>query len=643
MNDKGFPQRNSRQISAAVAVAWLLLLYLLARPPQLSKNEMQQLAEHFRFTVLPVPELPDQQYAQVYPVHPSFARLQGWMSGLGAGTALLDADGDGLANDVCISEPRAKTVYLAPITGSGNRYAAFALDPQPLTYTADSTAPMGCVPGDFNEDGAIDLLVYYWGRSPIVFLRRNDGKVLNRQQFKAVDLVADAPSWFTSAVSYADFDGDGHADLFIGNYFPDGAHVLDPHGSGIEHLHDTKSNAFNGGGKHFYLWQASGGDSLPFRPVSVDLPAPVANAWSLAAAAADLDGDLLPELYIANDFGPDRLLHNRSQPGQLQFAVLQGERGWLTPKSFVMNRDSFKGMGVDFGDIDGDGLLDIAVSNITSRFALQESQFLWHNNGAVDAMKYGVAPFTQASEDFGLSRSGWSWDVRMADFDNDSQLELVQTTGFLQGKTNRWPELQALGTGNDRMMSDPRHWPRFMLGDDISGHEANAFNVRAVDGRFYNIAEQLGFPDDMVSRGIAIADSDGDGDLDFVMANQWQPSVYYRNDCKPCGAFLQLRVLLNGNGNGVQVIKGRAAGLTAYFAVGAQAVLNLPNGKQIPAQVDGASGHSGKRSPELHFGLGALAADSALMLGLRWRDRLGQIQQQQLTLQPGAYTLMLGG
>src|SRR3712207_7095987 len=43
----------------------------------------------------------------------------------------------------------------------------------------------------------------------------------------------------------------------------------------------------------------------------------VAHSWTLAVGAADLDGDLLPELYFANDFGPDRLLHNRSQPGEL--------------------------------------------------------------------------------------------------------------------------------------------------------------------------------------------------------------------------------------------------------------------------------------------------------------------------------------
>jgi hypothetical protein len=58
----------------------------------------------------------------------------------------------------------------------------------------------------------------------------------------------------------------------------------------------------------------------------------VSGGWTLAMGAADLDGDLLPELYLANDFGPDRLLHNRSTTGHLRFAVLEGRRDFTTPK-----------------------------------------------------------------------------------------------------------------------------------------------------------------------------------------------------------------------------------------------------------------------------------------------------------------------
>src|SRR5262249_35188082 len=159
-----------------------------------------------------------------------------------------------------------------------------------------------------------------------------------------------------------------------------------------------------------------------------------------------LDGDLLPEVYLSNDFGPDRLLHNRSTPGRFHFVPLEGERQLGTPSSFVMGKDSFKGMGVDFGDLNGDGLLDIYVSNMTAKRALMESHYVWLSTGQIQRMKEGIAPYVQASEKLGLSRSGWSWDCRLVDFNNDGVLEAIQANGFLKGEVNRWPELQSLGT-----------------------------------------------------------------------------------------------------------------------------------------------------------------------------------------------------
>ena len=230
-----------------------------------------------------------------------------------------------------------------------------------------------------------------------------------------------------------------------------------------------------------------------------------------------------------------------------------------------------------------------------------------------------------ASEKLGLSRSGFAFEARLADFDNDGVLEAMQACGFIKGSINRWPELQALGTSNDRIVHNPRFWPTFRPGADLSGHECNPFFVRASDGRYYNIASLLGFTEPTVSRGIAIADVDGDGRLDFATANQWGPSYFYRNQSPSPGMFLGLH-LIRPNGSA---------------AIGAVAQATLGNGRELIGQVDGGTGHSGRRSPEIHFGLGRWDSAKALDVRLSWRDETGQVQHGTVSVEPGWRTIEL--
>ena len=633
-----------RKTTAIVGVVLVAVLYLFMRQPQLSGEETRQLAAQFHFTPLPLPELPGYPMKSVRAVHPSLERISAWISSVGAAAALGDLDGDGLPNDLCQVDPRNDQVMVAPVPGTGGRYAPFALAYAPLVYDPATMAPMGCLSGDFNEDGRTDLLVYFWGRPPVALLRHSAEPALTSQSYTPVDVAPSGERWFTNAGTLADIDGDGHVDLIIGNYFKDGGHILDAKGVGVEEMHNTKSKSFNGGEKHLLLWSSAAGGEQPkasFREVKGVFDEAVNHGWALGAAAADLDGDLLPELYFGHDFGPDRLLHNRSKPGQVQFAVLEGKRSFLTPKSFVLGHDSFKGMGAEFGDLNGDGQLDIYVSNIASEWALQESHLVWLSDDDPKLMQQGIAPYVQASEKLGLSRSGWGWDTKLEDMDNDGTLEALQATGFLKGKINRWPELQSLGTGNDQMMNDPRHWPRFRPGDDVSGHEPDAFFARAADGRYYNIAQALGMSNPSVTRGIATADVDGDGDMDFVIANQWEPSVFYRNDCPNCGQFLGLHLRLRGASDSVQAHPGHPGVDTHDWpAIGAQATVILPDGRKLVAQVDGGNGHSGKRSPDLHFGLGKTGAE--VNVELRWRGTDGHVHQHTLRLPPGWHTVQLG-
>jgi hypothetical protein len=72
------------------------------------------------------------------------------------------------------------------------------------------------------------------------------------------------------------------------------------------------------------------------------------------------------------------------------------------------------------------------------------------------------------------------------------------------------------------------------------------------------------------------------------------------------------------------------------------ATVHLPDGRQLVAQVDGGNGHSGARSPELHFGLGEIQGDTPLPVDLQWRDTDGQVRRESLLLSPGWHEVLLG-
>ncbi len=608
--------------------------------PADSPAQRAVLAAPYRFTAYPLdaPGAPDAAPLRVVAL--AYRRVSALISGFGASVALFPADGGRVSHDVCLVDPRNGSVTVEPAPTTGRRYRPFTLVPPkgPKYF-----APMGCMPADLTRSGWTSLVVYYWGRSPVLFLRV-PGVAPSQAAFAARELVSPAEVWNTSTATLGDFDGDGHLDLVFGNYYPDGARILDPTSrqAGLE-MPESMANAHNGGTNRLYRFVSATRGPVPdvrYAEVPGVFDAHEATEWTLALGAQDLTGSGLPDLYLANDFGPDQLLINESTPGHFRFRQARGVRHFTTPKSLVLGDDSFKGMGVAFADLDGSGVPAILVSNITEPYGGMENNFAFLAGADRGTFRrdagQGVADYDDHSDALGLARTGWSWDIAAADFDNSGRPAILVATGFGAGPTNRWPQMQEAQIGSDVFLRYPGLWPNFAAGADLSGHDGDKFMVRDSRGRYVDIADLLGVQGSTPGRGIAVGDVDGDGRLDYLMANQAGQSILWHNDSR-AGAFLGLR-LREPAGKG-RCGAGDPAGPSSP-AIGAEADLTLPDGTRRMQQVYPANGNGGFSAPDLHFGLGAASA-SPVRAALAWRDGCGIRHSASVALRPGEHDLIL--
>lgn len=605
-------------------------LGVLTARPSLSDAEQDALASRFAFTVLDLNTAPANAKT-LRQVAPTLQHFRSWINAVGAAVALTDLRGLGRPADACLVDPRDDNVTLRSVPGSGaSDYGVITLRPTGLRYN-DTMAPQGCVPADLDEDGDLDLIVYYWGRSPVLFVNTGGPAATPRATgFVATELVTPMVVWNSTGLNVGDLDGDGHLDVIVANYFPDGARVLDPLASDETRMQmqEGMGKATNGGVNRVMLSRPTGRpDTRPqLTDVSNALPDEVARAWTLAIGLQDLTGDLLPEVYLGNDFGPDHLLVNQSTPGQLRLRKVIAERTWTMPKSKVLGRDSFKGMGITFTYNDGDELPTMVVSNITQPFGLQESNFAFVPTGTGADLLAGRVPFRDDSEPLGLARSGWGWDVKAGDFNNDGVDEIMQATGFLAGHTDRWPELQELAIANDQVVRYPAAWPNFEPGDDLSGHQSNPFWVRAPNGRYADVAAPVGIGQPDVSRGLAYGDVNGDGLLDALVANQWQDSRVLLNIAPSAAEGIRLELLMP------------AANGRVRAAIGASVSTGPAASPAQKAQLYPANGHAGVSAATLQ--LAAAPGGAGLPVTITWRDANG-VHRADLSLLPGHQAVLL--
>ena len=488
----------------------------------------------------------------------------------GCGTALVDYDNDGWLDALVLSGTRlahgTRTPSSAPADRATSRLYRNGHDGTFVDVTAKAGlskigwASSVCA-GDYDNDGAIDLFVTYYG-SNVLYRNRGNGTFEDATAAAGLPVLA-TPRW-GSGCTFVDYDRDGRLDLFVANYLTfDLATAAEP-GEGPNCT--WKGVPVNCGPKGLptdtnLLFHNEGNGR--FRDVSASSGiAAVTGRYSMTATAADLDQDGWTDIYVAADSTAAILYRNNHDGTFTDVAVESGA---------AYNEDGAPqaGMGIAVGDYDGDGRLDIFKTHFAD-----DIPALYRNLGRL--LFEDVATRTGLA---GESRFV-QWGAGMPDLDLDGRPDLMYLTGQV------YPELEA------RMPQYPHRGPRVVLRSRGEGAGPRFENVTAASGE--------GVTTPHSSRGAAFGDYDNDGDLDVLVMNMNEPPSLLRNDYAGGNHWIEIR--LEGTTSNRSAI-GATVTLTSAGRTTARAVLSQ-------------SSYYSHDDLRLHFGLGARRVADAI--DVRW-------------------------
>ena len=340
---------------------------------------------------------------------------------------------------------------------------------------------LGCVWGDYDNDGFPDLFVTQYGRN---VLYRNNGNGTFTDVTDKAGVAGLESGKFHSGATFLDYDRDGFLDLYVGSYV-----ALEPNGP----LHCTfvtqrsacPPSAYEGSANALYHNNGNGTFTNVTQSAHVFEP----KGKTLAVGAADYDNDGWPDLFVANDGMEAYLFHNEHNGTFTETAPLTG-------MAYALDGHSMAAMCISLGDYDNDGWLDLYISDYQGF-----GDHLWHNDH-----KGGMDEATGPAGIFTPTFNVLSFGGGFVDYDNDGWLDLFIANGHV------YPEIEGTSAA-------------------VHYKQLNSLFHNQGNGKFAEATQAAGIASlpPRAGRGVAFADFDNHGFIDVLVADNGDPPVLLHN------------------------------------------------------------------------------------------------------------------